>query len=312
MLDVRVMRSTVPVVLLSLMLISCGISYRVPQATLHIDVADGKQFNILQDSISDFLIKQGFTDLGKDEEMLELLERSSTRNQGGDIAKLNAVLVDQIDQIHRTRRFSSEQLEADVVIIDYSDPAVKKRFVDYSDSESEISGSPALELHITNYRPGGFSAEVQKFYKDIRSFISSNHNNTVNTVHSPPATNQHEFYKVSAINLLASALWWSIVYAISIGIFGSIIIKILQRTKLAVPTKRAIFALSGTLSATPLPFPAASIAVVKLPSLLALPEIGSDYFLRIKTFAIPSFIVSAALCLLVSFYFIKSSDSENI
>lgn len=291
------------------MLVSCGSSYSVPRAALHIDVTDSNQFNILRDSIKEFLIAKGFVDLGKDEEMLDLLEWSSKKHQGDAIAKTNS---DQINRIHRTRRFKNEVLDVDVVIIDYSDIAIKKRFVSYSTSESKISDSPTLELNIYNYRPGGFSIEAHKFYEEIILFIESNHNSPINTVFSPPETNQSEFYKVTAINLLSSGFWWLIVYAISIGIFGFIIIKTLNCTEFTVIAKRAIFALLGTILATPLPFPAATIFVIVLPSVMALPAIGSDYFLRIQAFAIPSFIVSAALCVLISIYFIKGSKSENI
>jgi len=303
------MRSTILIILLSIMLTSCGSSYSVPRATLHIDVNDASQFNILRDSVSDFLVAKGFVDLGKDEEMLDLLEWSSKKHEGDAIAKTNS---DQINRIHRTRRFKSEELEMDVVIIDYSDPEIKKRFVNYTTSESEISDSPALELNIYNYRPGGFSIEGHKFYEEILLFIESNHNSHLNIIFSPPETNQGEFYKVTSINLLSSGLWWLIIYTISIGIFGFIIIKTLNRTKFSVVTKRAIFALLGTILSTPLPFPAATIFVIVLPSVLALPAIGSDYFVRIQDFAIPSFVVSAAFCVLISTYFIKGSKSENI
>lgn len=302
------MRSTVLIILLSTILMSCGSSYSVPRATLHIDVTNADQFNMLRGSISDFLIAKGFTALGKDEEMLDLLEWSSKKQQDG-IAKTNS---NQINRIHRTRRFKSEELEIDVVIIDYSDPEIKKRFVNYPTSESKISDSPALELNIYNYRPGGFSTEGHKFYEELFSFMESNYYSPVNIIFSPPATNQSEFYKITAINLLISGLWWLIVYTISIGIFGVIIIKTLNHTKFAVSTRRAVFSLLGTILATPLPFPAATIFVIVLPSVIALPSLGSDYFLRIQGFAIPSFIVSATLCVLVSIYFIKGSKNENI
>ncbi|MGS0496910.1 hypothetical protein ACU8V4_06750 [Pseudoalteromonas mariniglutinosa] len=302
------MRSTVLIILLSIMLISCGSSYSVPRAALHIDVTDANQFNTLLGSIRDFLQAKDFADLGKDEEMLELLKWSSGKHKGDSIANTNN---DQISRIHRTRRFKSEELELDVVIIDYSDLAIKKRFVNYPSSESVISDSPALELNIYNYRPRGFSIEGHKLYEEILSFIESNHNKPINIIFSPPETNQKEFYKVSAINFLTGGVWWLIVYTISIGIFGFIIIKTLNRTKFTVVNKRAIFALFGTILATPLPFPAATIFVIVLPSVMALPAIGSDYFSRIQTFAIPSFIVSAALCVLLSIYLIKGSKSEN-
>jgi len=288
---------------------SCGSSYSVPRATLHIDVSDESQFNMLRDSISDFIMTKGFSDLGKDEEMLDLLEWSSKKHQGDAIAKSNN---DQINRIHRTRRFKSEELELDVVIIDYSDPTIKKRFVNYPTSESGISDSPALELNIYNYRPGGFSIEGHKLYKEILSFVELNHSSQLKIIFSPPETDQSEFYKVTSINLIAGGLWWLIVYTISIGMFGFIIIKTLNRTKFTVFTKRVIFTFFGAILSTPLPFPAATIFVIVLPSVLALPAVGTDYFVRIQDFAIPSFIISVVFCLLISMYFIKGTKSENI
>ena len=299
------MRSKLLTTLLSIMLTSCGSSYSVPRATMHIDVLDAHQFHMIRDNISTFLITKGFADLGKDEEMLELLEWSSKKHQGDIVAKTKT---DQINRIHRTRHFKSEDLEVDVMIIDYSDTAIKMRFVNYPTSETEITDSPTLELNIYNYRPGGFSIEAHEFYKEMHSFIESNHNGSIRTIFSPPETDQGEFYKTSAINLLVGALWWFIVYLVSIGIFGFVLIKFLNRTKLAVVTKRVIFSLFGTILATPLPFPAATIFVIVLPSVLAIRAIGSDYFIRIQEFAIPSFIISASLCVLVSIYFIKSQQ----
>lgn len=303
------MRNTALITILSIVLISCGISYSVPRATLHIDLVSSNQMDMVRNDISSFLISKGFRDLGKDEEMLELLEWSSKQHEGDVIAKTNS---DSINRIHRTRHFKNEDIEVDVMIIDYSDTAIKKRFVNYPTSETEITESPSIELNIYNYRPGGFSAEAHGFYNEMYSFIKSNYKVPIQTIFSPPATNQIEFYKTSVVNLLSGALWWLIVYLISISLFGFIIIKILNRTKLEISSKRVVFSLLGTIFATPLPFPAATIMVVVLPGVLAIPAIGSDYFVRIQDFAIPSFIISAALCFLISIYFINGRHSENI
>lgn len=296
------MRDKGLIILLSIITISCGISYSVPRATLHIDLANSNDIGMVRDEISAFLLSKGFEDLGIDEEMLDLVEWSSRRHKNDAIAKFNSA---EIDRIHRTRNLKNEDLEIDVMMIDYSDPAIKKRFVNYPTSETEITDSPSIELNIYNHRPGGFSAKAHEFYKELYAFIESKYKGPIHTIFSPPATDQTEFYKTSAINIFTAAVWWLLVYLITISLFGFIIIKILNRTKFSINLKRAIFALLGTILATPLPFPAATIFVIVLPSVLALPAIGSDYFSRVQEFAMPSFIVSAILCLLISIRLVK-------
>lgn len=302
------MRRTIFIVFISLILVSCGSSYSVPRATLHVDITDENQFNILRSSLNKFLVQKGFTDLVKDEKMLELLEWRSKEHQGDAVSNTNSFI---IDWIHRTRRSTNDELDLYVEIVDYSDFAIKKRFVNYPTSETEISNSPSLELNIYNSRPGGFSAEGHEFYKAIFSFIELNHNQPINIVFSPPETDQYEFYKNNFINFLAIAFWWLIVYMFSIAIFAVIVTKILERTKLTVITKRGIFVFFGTLLVTPLPFPAGIILSIMLPSILALPLIEADYVLRIQDYAIPSFIVSAIFCALLSIKLFKEKNSEN-
>ena len=303
------MRYPVLIITLSIMLLSCGISYSVPRATLHIDLIDANQMDMMRGQIGSFLTSKDFEDLGKDEEMLALLEWSSRKHGNDSVVKIDS---DSISRIHRTRHFTNKVIEIDVMIIDYSDTTIKKRLVNYPASETEITDSPSIELNIYNYRPGGFSVEAHRFYEEMYSFLKSKSNAPIHTVFSPPATDQKEYYKISAVNLLSGALWWLVVYLMSISLVGFLMIKILNRTNLAVAYKRTAFALFGTILATPLPFPAATILVVILPSILAIPAIGSDYFVRIQNFAIPSFIVSAVLCVVISIYFIRGRKSESI
>lgn len=303
------MRKILLLLLVSMMLASCGISYSVPRATIHIDLDGETHIDSVRSNVSSFLVSKGFEDLGKDEEMLELLEWSTKQHEGDAIARVNR---DSIDRIHRTRHFKNEDIEVDVMIIDYSDIAVKERFVNYQNPETKITDSPSVELNIYNYRPGGFSSEAHIFYKELVSFITSNNLGEIRVIFTPPDTNETEFYKVRSINLLSSAIWWLVVYVASISIFGFIISKLLRRITLDIKFKRALFTLSCTILSTPLPFPAATILVIVLPSVLAIPAIGSDYFTRIQDFAIPSFIVSAFLCALISFYFIRDENNETI
>lgn len=300
-------RFTALITFLSILLCSCGSSYSVPRATLHVDLAEASQLDGIISSISTFLSSNGFRDMGQDEEILALLEWSSKRHEGEDIARSND---DEIDLIHRTNRLKNESMDVDVTMIDYSDTTIKKRFANYPASETEITDAPSLEINIYNYRPGGFSPEAHRFYSKFHAFIETGNPGRVHTVFSPPETDQAEFYKTRAVNLLGGALWWLLVYSISISLFGFVLIWLLNRTRLGITYRRAVFVLLGTALATPLPFPAATLFVIILPSVLALPAIGSGYFSRIQDFAIPSFIVSCVFCILISAWLIRRKQSD--
>lgn len=307
------MRKIIFIVMLSIALSSCGISYSVPRATLHIDLVKAGQMAESQNTISSFLILKGFVNLGKDEEMLALLERSSKRHEDGEYADTFAKINNrQINRINRTRRFNHEALQVDVEIVDYSDTSIKKRFANYPTAETKITDSPTLELNVYNYRPGGFSPEAHKLYSELFLFIKASSPGSIYAIFLPPKTNQAEFYKVRVINFVGAVLWWLFVYLIGISVFGFVVIKLLNGTKLSVIPKRTIFTLLGAALATPLPFPAATLFVIILPSVFAMSATSTDYFVSVQGYAIPSFIVSAIFCVLISCFAIRKDSAENV
>lgn len=302
------MRNTLAILIYSMLLVSCGSSYSVPRATIHVDLSENDSIDKMQETIVSYLEEKKFIDLGKDEEMLKLLEWSNTQHEG-QLAENNN---EQIKRIHRTLHLKNESLDIDVILIDYSDPLVKERYVNYSSAVAEITNLPALEINIYNYRPGGFSKEGHRFFSETYKLVSSKYGNSAYVIFQPPETNDEEYYTTTLSNLISGAFWWLIVYSVSLGLFGFLIMKGLKRTRLPIIWKRAIFTIFGTLLATPLPFPAATIFVIVLPSVLALPAIGSDYFSRVSDFAIPSFLVSTVICFIISTRCIKEVRSDFI
>ncbi len=285
------------IVLISFTLISCSQSYTVPRATIHIDFPHSDNLTLVKNEVEAFLLSKGFAARGKDNEMLKLYEWSKSNEKSNSLSDFQDI---QIDRINRTSTYKNETLNVDVKVIDYSDVALKKRFIDYQNSESEVTAQPSLELNIYNYRPGGFSLGAHEFYREFMSHIATIKDTSPIVIFRPPATNPEEYYKVYAINIVWFIVWWTICYSVSIGLFGLIIKKLMSRLSLTTKSKQSIFTLGGTVLCTPLPFPVSIFSIISLPSIFAIPSIGSDYFIRIQEFAIPSFIFSFLLCLKLS------------
>ena len=282
-------------------LTGCGESYSVPRATFHIDLKNANDTKVLAQQINEFLLSEGFTDLGIYEEMIDLLSHSGAREE----YNMKEIYDNQIQRIRLERNYVNKSRKIDVQITDYSDPELKKRYVNYPTSESAISEQPSLEVNIHNMRPGGFSTDALQFYDKFTSHINSKYDGDINIIFSPPKSDQKEFYRISTKNLIGRIFNWLVVFSLSIAIFGLIIIKLLKLTKLRIFQKRAIFSICGSLLSTPLPFPVATILTALLPSVFAISAIGTDYFSRIADEGITSFIISFSLCVLLSVILIK-------
>ena len=288
-------------------LTGCGESYSVPRATFHIDLKNAEDAKILAQQINEFLLSEGFADLGIYEEMINLLSHSGAREE----YNMKEIYDDQIQRIRLERNYVNKSRKIDVQITDYSDPDLKKRYVNYPTSESAITGLPSLEVNIHNMRPGGFSADALKFYDKFTSLINSKYGGDIKIIFSPPKSDQKEFYRISTKNLLGRTFNWIVVFVLTIAIFGLIIIKLLKLTKLNIFQKRAIFSICGSILSTPLPFPVATILTTLLPSVFAIPAIGSDYFSRIADVGIKSFLICFSLCVLLSVILIKEKKTAG-
>lgn len=288
--------------LLSLHLISCVQSYIVPRATVHIDFPHPNNISEAKSKVETFLISKVFVDIGMDEEMLKLYKWSKSNEKSKSVNGLQDI---QINRIYRTSTYKNKTLNIDVRIIDYSDITIKKRFVNYSNSESEVTDLPSLELNIYNYRPSGFSVQAHEFYHALISYVNSINNANPHVIFSPPETNQSEYYQVKIVNLILFAFWWGVTYSVSLYLFTTIVMKLASRVKLTTKFKRLLFIIFGTSLCTPLPFPFSIFSIISLPSIFAIPAIGSDYFSTVQAYAIPSFIVSFILCVLISIIRIK-------
>lgn len=289
-------------ILIVLVLCSCGISYKVPSATIQIALISADDVDPLRVSIGSYLISRGFEDQGKDEEMLKILEARSSRTDLGSNNWVNF----RIEQLNLTQRLSNDKLNLEITIIDYSNVQAKKRHLKYNTEETPVTDGPSLEIGLLNHRPGGFSKNAFSFYNDLISVLEKTYEGEIRIIFSPPPTNQREYFRIEIINFISGIVWWFVVFSISISLFGFGIRLLLKKVKLSILSKLLIFTFFGTILSTPLPFPAATILIVLLPSVFAIPSIGTDYFVRVFDFAIPSFSVSALLCTALAFKFVGS------
>lgn len=295
------MAKIIALLAITLSLVACGISYGVPRSTMHLDLKRASDLANVVDEIDSFLRSRGFEKLGKDTKMLEFLESTD--------AKHNEFV---LEMLRREMRFKNRAENIEVVLIDYSEPKIKKRHTNYPSAQVEPTDTPALEINIYHHRPGGFGPKAHLLHSELNSYLRAKYAGHLITIFEPPATNQAEYYKVTTVNLVSSAVWWVVVFGLSLLLFGTVSRKLLNRTQLGLIPKRAAFTLISSLLVTPLPFPTGFIFTVVLPSVLALPSIGTDYFSRIQSYALPSFGVSILLCAAISVFLFKSNATKNI
>jgi hypothetical protein len=271
---------------------------------MHLNLRAPNDSTKASSEIGMFLTARGFSNLGKDEKMLELLAWSSAKH-GEDNSE-------QIRRINRETHFRNDSEEIDVTLVDYSDPITKRRYANYQSTGVKLTDTPALEINIYHFRPGGFGPKAHTLHNELKSFLTAKYGESIITIFKAPATNQPEYYKTTIVNLLASGVWWVAVFTVSLLLFGSVSRKLLKMTKLGVGSKRAVFTVVNSLLVTPLPFPAGFILTIILPSVLALPSIGTDYFTRIQSFAVPSFCVSLILCATISVFLFSANAKQDI
>ena len=301
------MRRTIASVVVALLFCSCGISYSVSSATVHVELLEAKDADTVKLLIHDYLIGNDFRDMGHDEEMIDFLERVISRTD----ASAEEWQYSRIDLLRLTRSYENDNENLKVDVIDFSDVETKKRHGRRIDGEAKSNDVPILKLKILNYRPGGFSPEAHRFFQDFTVFLSQNYAGEILTIREPPPTDAFEYYKTMAINGATWVGWWLLIFVGSIAVIGVLMVKVLGRLGFGVAAKRIALILIGPILTTPLPFPAATIFVILLPSVFAIPAIGTDYFARIADFAVPSAAASLLLSIVFAFWFIRGSKRSN-
>lgn len=269
-------------------------SYSVPSAKIHLQAIQPAQIECVKTKLDELLLKKGFVNLGIDTSMLNAWNRVSEQH------KQNQFQIDYLEKIKKTTNYQNKNLDMSIRIIDFSNLEFKKKHTKNKEYEGIINDGPALELHIYNHRPGGFSSEAIDFYNDLIHSATIINSSDVVVIFSPPKPNNQEFYTFKLLNILSFIVLWSICFTLAMVIYLAAVKWILNKLNLKHKTKKILFVFGGFFLCTPYPFPLSIFGMFFLPSAFAISDIGSEYFWQLQAFIIPSYIFSLLFCFIIA------------
>jgi hypothetical protein len=273
--------------LLLTILAGCGEGYRVVPARLNIVDVTPESFPGAATTVHDFLLKEGFEDLGKYREMIDLIRQ--------DNAMPPNVKREQLVRLDREYTYLNRCHHLRVVLSNYADGVPPEISLGYTPTSARF-----IDLAIYDERPGGFGSYGLAFYGRLVSALKQRYHASLREIQSPPPTNETEYRRITAKNTIASIIAWSLAFVLPLLVTGSASRYVLQKLRVSANLKRLMFAVINAWLVAPLPFLAAFILVIPLPNLFAFPWTSADYYSRLASFAAVSFPVTLLLCAAIS------------
>jgi hypothetical protein len=281
------------VVLAATVLGGCGDGYRVDPACLHVTGITDPSKEELFASVSRFLKREGFEDLGKYEEMIALIQQ--------DRAMPATVREEELSKLNRGRTFLSDPHHLRIVWTDYSNAGPAQL--------SQIRYKPPsdhfIELNIYEERPGGFSPDGVRFYIRFLSALQEQFGASVVVVKQQPPTDEAEYRRITRANTIGAIVGWFIASLVALLFTGSLSVYLLIRRKTSTMARRLIFVLVNAWLVAPLPFQGGYIFVFLAPNLLAFPWTDWDFYSHVASYARMSFPCALLLCALVSAFLFR-------
>jgi len=277
--------------LLLTILAGCGEGYRIVPARLNIVVVP-ESFPGAATTVHDFLVREGFDDLGKYEEMIALIRQDSVMPP--------SVKREQLVRLDREYTYLNRRHHLRVVLSNYADGVPPEISLSYTRISDHF-----IELAIYDERPGGFGPYGLAFYDRLVSALKQRYGASLREIRFPPPTNEAEYRRITTENTIAGIVVWSLAFALPFLVTGSLSRHVLQKLKISTNLKRLIFVVINGWLVAPLPFPAAFILVIPLPNLFAFPWTSTDYYSRVASFAAVSFPVTFLVCAVASLFLFR-------
>ena len=274
-----------PIIVCSILAFSisgCGQGYRIDPARLLLTDTAALSVSELRVVVGPVLKAEEFEDFGRHEEMIDLLGQSEAA------AETVARLQHEYTYLNKHRNLR-------VVITDFTNITSDRPTLGYEEPVGAF-----FEIAIYEERPGGFSSSGNRFLVKFQKTLEESLDTTVTLVTPPPKQDNAEYWRITVTNLVAGVFNWLVVFIIALSITGGLSYWVVKRVPLGKVAKRSLFVLINTWLAAPLPFPAASILVILLPNLLAIPWTDVEYYRRVQDVAVISFPVAMILCTLIS------------
>jgi hypothetical protein len=278
----------------------CGEGYRVDPACLNVTGITDESKEQLLASVSRFLTREGFEDLGKYEDMIALIRQ--------DHAMPATAREEELATLNRELTFLSDPHHLRIVWADYSnaEPA-DFRLLGYTPASEHF-----VELNIYEERPGGFSPHGIQFYSRFLSALQEQFGSSVVVVKNPPPTDEAEYWRITRVNTLGAIIGWLIAAVVGLLFTGFLSVYLLKRLQISTTARRLIFVLINASLVAPLPFQGGYIFVFPGPNLIAFPWTDWDYYSRVASYARVSFPCAFLLCALVSVFWFRDQSKVKI
>ena len=255
---------------------------------IHADAA--VSFATVQTLLTDTLVSQGFRDLGRDDEMIALMDHF------GDSGSAR-------DYVENSYTFTHAQRNLRVVLTDYA--GVKSGSLPY-----EQPNDPFFQIAIYERRPGGFTQGGLKLVKDMEQILSAGQTSSVETVVPPPNEDPVEYWKITVSLSLSLILQWTLAFTVTVAITGYLSFQILSRLPLSIVERRGFFVVANTFLATPLPVPIMVSGGILIPNVIVLPW-TAEYFSTVEPWVIGSFPAAAVLCMVIAGRLFRHVSAPN-
>lgn len=256
--------------------------------------------NDSRDQVFDYLSRlfesEGFEDLGRYDEMIESISRQSLPV---DLKEK------QLARLRREYTYLNDERGFRVVVTDYSATDLTSVELPYGDPFDAF-----LEIAIYEWRPGGFSPGGHTFFRAVSERLRTTYANEFVVVAEPPATNESEYRRITAINVVSSILAWGVALALSLALIGSLTYFLIGRLRISRVTKQITFALSCAWLVTPVPLPATIVAVPG-PNIFLFPWVDLSYYEHFSQFIAVSFAVTLLICSAIALRGFRGSHSNQ-
>ena len=269
------------------LLTGCGEGYVIEAARLNLVNATAERKAALTQEVSSLLAAEGFEDLGRDDEMIALLQSEPSLNHN-----------EMVERLSRQHTFLHEARGLRVVLSDYSDGAPPP------DDDYTPKTGRFIEIRLSDRRPGGAGPEAHRLFQRTHSVLKERFGDDIVVVNLPPPTDDAEYKRITDANRLATVVWWCVAFFVSLLITAPVSGYLLGRTRLATLPKRAIFTVLNTWLVTPVMLPA-TIMVLLAPNALAFPWLDPGVYSYRGSLHVASFVCSFVLCALASMMFVR-------
>ncbi len=265
-------------------------------ATLNVTNVTADSKAALLGRVSAFLKTEGFSDLGKDKEMIALFEKS-----GG----LDDVNKTQLARLNRELNFYHADARLRVVWADYVDSDIPRNFP-YAPPAKHF-----IEIQISEERPGGFSPNGQRVYNRLVSILRANAGTSVIVIKGPVLANEADDSHSVLKSIVGLLILYALPLCLSLLVTGSFSIYLLKKSHISQTKKRAVFVLVNAWLCMPIPLQAAYTDLL-WPNLFAFPWLDFGYYKGLGLFFIVSLLGAVAVCSVVSMVKFKRTDEmEN-